>query len=60
VNVFISTDMEGIAGIAHRNQVMRGEDDYTAGRMLMIGEANAAVEGAFEGGAAPRRRSRSP
>src|SRR5438477_774278 len=43
--------MEGIAGIAHRNQVMRGEDDYTAGRMLMVGEANAAVEGAFDGGA---------
>ena len=51
MNVFISIDMEGIAGIAHRNQVMRGEDDYTAGRMLMVGEANAAVEGAFDGGA---------
>ena len=47
MNVFISIDMEGIAGIAHVNQVMRGQDDYTAGRKLMVGEANAAVEGAF-------------
>ena len=36
MNVFISIDMEGIAGIAHRNQVMRGEDDYEAGQRLMI------------------------
>jgi D-amino peptidase len=51
VKVFISIDMEGIAGIAHVNQTTRGQDDYTAGRKLMAGEANAAVEGAFDGGA---------
>ena len=50
-NVFISIDMEGIAGIAHLNQVTRGQADYTAGRKLMVGEANAAVEGAFDAGA---------
>jgi D-amino peptidase len=50
-SVFISIDMEGIGGIAHLNQVMRGQDDYVAGRKLMAGEANAAVEGAFDGGA---------
>jgi D-amino peptidase len=51
VNVFISIDMEGIAGIAHLQQVMRGSDDFPASRELMTEEANAAVAGAFEGGA---------
>lgn len=49
--VHVSIDMEGIAGIAARSQVMRGSDDYPAGRELMTREANAAVEGAFAGGA---------
>jgi D-amino peptidase len=50
-NVFISIDMEGIAGIAHRKQVTRGIDDYQIGRELMTGEANAAIAGAFDAGA---------
>lgn len=50
-NVFISIDMEGIAGIAHLQQVMRGTDDFHASRELMTDEANAAVTGAFDGGA---------
>ena len=44
-------DMEGIAGVAHLMQVMRGSDDFPAARGLMTEEANAAVAGAFEGGA---------
>src|SRR5438093_2346584 len=50
-NVFVSVDMEGIAGIAHLQQVWRGSDDFPAARDLMTGEANAAVSGAFDGGA---------
>jgi D-amino peptidase len=50
-NVFISIDMEGIAGIAHLQQVIRGTGDFQASRELMTGEANAAVAGAYEGGA---------
>src|SRR6266480_4107225 len=50
-NVFISIDMEGIAGIAHRQQVTRGMGDFSIGRELMTKEANAAIEGSFEGGA---------
>jgi D-amino peptidase len=49
--VFISIDMEGIAGIAHLNQVWRGNDDFPASRVLMTKEANAAVAGAFDAGA---------
>lgn len=48
---FISIDMEGIAGVAHLQQVMRGTDDFPASRELMTQEANAAIEGSFDGGA---------
>ncbi|HJP66466.1 MAG TPA: M55 family metallopeptidase [Actinomycetota bacterium] len=51
MNVFISVDMEGVAGVSHVKQAMRGEDDYPAARKLMIGETNGAIEGAFDGGA---------
>lgn len=52
---YLSVDMEGVAGIAHGAQCAfdPGGDrtDYDRGRMLMAGEANAAVRGAFEAGA---------
>ncbi len=51
MNVYVSIDMEGIAGIAHLQQVMRGSGDFERSRRLMTEEANAAVSGAFEGGA---------
>ena len=51
MEVFVSIDMEGIAGISHIRQVMRGTDDYPRSRELMTEEGNAAVAGAFEAGA---------
>jgi D-amino peptidase len=51
MDVYISVDMEGIAGIAHGKQVSRGSDDFPASRELMTDEASAAAAGAFEGGA---------
>ncbi len=51
MRVFISIDMEGIAGIMHPRQVLRGNDDYERGRRLMTDEASAAVAGAFDAGA---------
>lgn len=51
MQVYVSIDMEGVAGIATGNQVRRGSDDYPAARLLMTKEANAAVAGVFEGGA---------
>lgn len=50
-HVFISVDMEGIAGVATPAQVHRGTDDYERSRALMAGEVNAAIEGAYAGGA---------
>jgi len=51
VHVYISIDMEGIAGIATRDQVVRGGHGYPRAQALMTAEANAAIAGAFEGGA---------
>jgi D-amino peptidase len=51
VDVFISADVEGVAGIASWSQITPGADDYAVGRHLMIGEVNAAIAGAFDGGA---------
>jgi D-amino peptidase len=51
MDVFISVDMEGIAGITTMRQILRGTDDYPRSRQLMTDEANAAVLGALEGGA---------
>jgi D-amino peptidase len=51
VDVLISVDMEGVAGIATRRQTLPGGSDYPTARALMTAEANAAIAGAFDGGA---------
>lgn len=51
MKVFISADVEGVAGVASWSQIIPGEDDYASGRHLMAGEVNAAIEGAMNGGA---------
>ena len=50
MDVFISIDMEGIAGITTMRQIYRGTDDYVWARELMTEEANAAIAGAFDAG----------
>jgi D-amino peptidase len=49
--VYISVDMEGIAGISHHRPTERGDAGYPAACALMTGEANAAIEGALAAGA---------
>lgn len=51
MQVYISIDMEGIAGIATLDQVIRGGHGYPRAQELMTAEANAAIAGAFDGGA---------
>lgn len=51
MDVLISVDLEGVAGVATRQQTLPGGRDYAAARALMTAEANAAVAGAFDGGA---------
>jgi D-amino peptidase len=51
MRVFISVDMEGVAGVATLDQVVRGGTGYPRAQELMTEEANAAIRGAFAGGA---------
>jgi D-amino peptidase len=51
MRVYISVDMEGIAGVSHPKPTSRGDDGYPAAVELMVGEANAAVLGARAAGA---------
>jgi D-amino peptidase len=51
VNVYISVDMEGIAGISHPDPTGRDDKAYPMAVELMTGEANAAIEGALNAGA---------
>jgi len=51
VNVFISVDIEGISGVVHADMMMPGQLEYGRGRALMLGDANAAIEGALAAGA---------
>ena len=56
----LSVDMEGVAGISHIKPTTRGDVGYDEAAELMLGEANAAIEGAFEGGATDVTRQRQP
>jgi D-amino peptidase len=51
VKVFISFDMEGVAGIVDWSQCRAPGQPYEEGRALLLGEVNAAIDGALAGGA---------
>ena len=51
LRVFISVDMEGLAGVVSSSDVNASGADYAHFRSLMAGETNAAVDGAFGAGA---------
>ena len=55
MRIYVSVDMEGLAGVAHPQQVTHGRGvdrvDYDRARGLMAGEANAAIAAAFDAGA---------
>src|SRR5215467_13522297 len=58
MKVLISVDMEGISGVATRRETATGwpagaakGNDYERARGWMTADANAAIQGAVEGGA---------
>jgi D-amino peptidase len=51
MRVLISVDLEGIAGVVHHVETKLEGEEYERARRWMTGEANAAIEGAFAGGA---------
>jgi D-amino peptidase len=52
LKVYISVDMEGICGVVSVEQTTPGNPEYVAAKKWMADDTNAAVEGAFRGGAA--------
>ena len=51
LKVFISVDMEGIAGVVIPEETSRSGQDYGYFRTIMTKETNAAIEGALAAGA---------
>jgi D-aminopeptidase len=52
VKVYLSTDMEGTAGIVDWAQCVGDGPEAVAGRELLLAEVNAAIDGALAAGAA--------
>ena len=52
MKLFISFDMEGVAGIVDWGQCLPPGQAYEEGRALLLGEVNAAIDGALAVGAA--------
>src|SRR5918911_788941 len=50
MRVFISVDMEGVAGVVHGDQTDPKSAEYPHYRDLMLAECNAAIEGALDAG----------
>ncbi|CAM1631945.1 D-aminopeptidase [Bartonella apihabitans] len=51
MKIYISADIEGVAGVVIPQQCSSGNAEYERARRLMTNEVNAAVTGAFEAGA---------
>jgi D-amino peptidase len=49
--VYLSADMEGVAGVVDWDQCRVGALAHAEGARLLLGEVNAAIEGAVEAGA---------
>ena len=51
MKVFISADMEGATGVTNMLDVVEGKAGYERFRKMMTGDVDAAIAGAFDGGA---------
>jgi len=51
MKIYIVTDMEGVSGIWRPEQVQKGHSEYEAARKSLCEDVNAAIAGAFYGGA---------
>lgn len=51
MRVYISADIEGVAGVVSPSQCQAGHADHEKARILMTHEVNAVIEGVLDGGA---------
>lgn len=54
MRVFVTVDIEGIAGVVHGEEGTRGNPEYERARRLMTAEANAVVAGIYDAEPAAR------
>jgi len=50
-NIYIMTDLEGISGIDSMDMIQKGHPRYEYSLERLMADTNAAIEGAFQGGA---------
>lgn len=51
MKILIAADMEGISGVVNWDHVNPSHPEYVRFRRIMTGDVNAAIRGAFQGGA---------
>lgn len=51
MKIFVAVDMEGATGVAHREHLLPGGNDYERARKWLTGDVVAAIEGAVAAGA---------
>jgi D-amino peptidase len=51
MRILIVADIEGVAGVVHPDQTREGKGEYERARRWMTREVDAAIGGAFDGGA---------
>ncbi len=51
MRILIAADMEGVTGVVSWEQTEESHPEYARFRRLMTGDVNAAIRGAFQGGA---------
>jgi D-amino peptidase len=51
MKILVAVDMEGVSGVVHWDQTDPGHAEYARFRKLMTADVNAAVRGAYDGGA---------
>src|SRR5438270_5723686 len=52
--IYLSVDIEGIAGVTHSQEGSQGNPEYERSRRLMTGEANAVIAGIYDADPAAR------
>lgn len=51
MKILIAADMEGVSGVVHWDHVTSTHQEYARFRRIMTADVNAAITGAFDGGA---------
>ena len=51
MKIYISADMEGVAGVTHSQEVIPGRSQYERFRRHLTADVNATIEGAAQAGA---------